>query len=726
MVAGAGHAFAQAPDTGPDRYVVVQRVPRTQALHADGSPPTLAEDGFESIPVPVGVSTHAFLAGLRAQPDVLSAEEDAHVYAADIPDDPFYLRDQSPYLSQIGAPQAWSLETGSNSVVVAVLDTGLDLAHPEFAGRLWENTADAANDGTDRDGNGCINDRYGCRFINASRARTSICGYPADSRPTGAVTDDDSPKGGGAGSHGTMVSGVIGAAGDNGQGISGVAWNVRLMTVKVLDCGSGVGGAPVGDVFNVAQGIEYAVRNGARIINLSLASSPDDPSANSAVLRRAIQLALDYGVIIVAAAGNHRPGDSNVAPGYPAAYTEYPNVVAVGASDNLNGNTWATYSNYGPALDIAAPGNKIVSTVRSDIGWTNPYGQIGSSDDGYAGGTSFAAPLVSGTFALMVSRNSRLTAQEYVELAKAAATPATPAPHGQNWAGAGILNIGGAVARVPLSITGAALRDWRDAPAGTEIRAYIDGNDCGSTTSKLFGVVSNYTIVVKSAAQLPGCGAPGKTVQLTIAGQPAYPTFVWGGQNEDLAIVKGSDVSTISPPPGGIIVQSLNGSWSNIASFEPVQSAQSALASLPLPWDAAYRWNPDKPGFLGTPGGYDRYIRAVPSVSDWETVYQYDTYWVNAPAGAVATINPNPAAGRVVQLKQGWNNFVYTGASRKVAEALSEIGGKYTEVLQYDNPNKQWLVYVPNQPRYLEDFGGLFKFKTYWIYMTQAGAITMN
>ena len=343
LVVGASPALAQTAPAGPDQYVIIQRIPSKHALHADGSRPTLAEEGWQTLPVPAGMTTNEFLSKLRARPDILSAEPDAPVYAADLPDDP-YFRDQAQYLTQIGAPQAWDLETGSNSVVVAVLDSGLDLTHPDFAGRLWENPADAYSDGVDHDGNGCINDRYGCRFINFTRARATICGY-GDSQPNGAVMDDDGPPHTNAtGSHGTLVSGVIGAAGNNGIGVTGVAWNVKLMTVKVLDCGTGIGGAPQGDVSNVAQGIEYAVRNGARIINLSLASSPDDPNANSPLLRRAIQLAQDYGVIVVAAAGNHPPG-GNVAPGYPAAYTDYPNVVAVGASDNLNGNTWAPYSN---------------------------------------------------------------------------------------------------------------------------------------------------------------------------------------------------------------------------------------------------------------------------------------------------------------------------------------------------------------------------------------------
>lgn len=714
-----------APPEPPSEFVVVQFASRMAPLTSADEPPTLAEQGYVQLPVPKGKTAAQYATELRAKPDVLYAEPDAPVYAADVPNDPFYREHQAQYLEQIGAPQAWDLATGSKDIVVAVLDSGLDLSHPEFAGRLWENPADAYNDGVDHDGNGCINDRYGCRFVTYKVANRDACGYTSNTA-TGAVMDDDGPPRSGYGSHGTFVSGIIGAAGNNNQGVAGVAWNVKLMTVKVLDCGSGAGGVPQGDMFDVARGIEYATKMGANIINLSIASPPGDLSGDTPTLRSAIQRAQDAGVIIVAAAGNHQPGATRVGTGYPAAYTDYPNLIAVGASDNLNGNTWAPYSNYGPAIDFAAPGNKISSTLRSDIGLATPYGEVGDATDGYSGGTSFATPLVSGMFALMMSRNPHLTAADYIQVARDSAMPAAPAPHGQNWAGSGIINIGQAVARLPMSITGSALKDWKDVPAGTDIRALIDGNECGSAASTSFGVVSRYSIQVKSRLQQQDCGSPGKTVQLTIAGQPAFPTFTWGGKDEDIGL-ENRDVSSISPPPGAVVVQTLNGAWSNIASFEATGPAESVFSSLPTPWSGAYHWDPAKPSLDSSPGAYVHYFRDVPAaVNDWNIVQQYDSFWVNGPAANLASINPSPPAGRVLPLRPGWNNFVYTGTSKQVSDALKEISGKYSEVLQYDNASQRWLVNIPGQRRYLQDFGGLFKLKVYWIYMTDAGAITMN
>lgn len=718
--AAAGARPGRAVAEAPDEYVVVQYDTgrSIEDLGPDGLPPTLAERGYRQVRVPKGRSAESYAAELRAQPGVLYAADEEKVYAAAVPNDSFYQTSQAAYLSGINAPAAWDLSTGSNQVIVAVLDTGVDAAHPEFAGRLWENPVDNQTDGIDRDGNGCTNDRYGCRFVNLTSANQAVCGY-SESTATGAVRDDHGTSPTNIGSHGTMVSGIIGAAGNNGTGVTGVAWNVRLMTVKVLDCGSGPGGAPTGSPFNVAQGIDYAVRMGARVINLSLATPAGSLSGDIPYLREVLQTAQNAGVIVVAAAGNHIPGSSEVGTGYPAAYTQYANLLAVGAADNLNGNVWASYSNYGPAIDFAAPASKLATTARSDIGLANPY----ATDD--SGGTSFAAPLVSGMFALMISRNSKLNAGDYIQIARDTASAAPAAAHGQNWAGSGIINIGAAVARVPMTVTGSPLRDFRDVPAGTAIEAYVDATLCGQANADAFGRLSRYTLKVKTNAELPGCGQPGKTVQVYIGGAPAVPVLPWGGQNEDLGLLN-KDLSTVSPPPGAVVVQALNGSWANIAHLENSGQLPGAASSLPMPWNAIYRWDPLK-RLLDRPGAYQRFYRNAPAyASDIATINQYDAYWVDGPPTNVASINPNPAPGRTIQLHPGWNNVTYTGTARSVADALSTISGKYQQVLQYDNATNAWLSYLPGQPRYLNDFGGLFTLKVYWVLVSEDLTLTMN
>lgn len=721
-VAGRSQAGIAAPAAPPpDEYVVVQFAGGAdyQQLRAEGAPsPTLEEQGFRQLAVPKGMTRDHYLAELRARPDIRSAEPDPDVYATSVPNDPYFVN-QASYLTQIGVPTAWDLATGSNTVVIATLDTGLDLAHPDFAGRLWENLADAGTDGIDRDGNGCVNDRYGCRFVDIDSANVAGCGYTS-SAATGAVMDDHGKSATDLQhSHGTVVAGIAGAAGNNGVGVTGIAWNVKLMTVKVLDCGPGPRG-PHGYMSRVAQGLQYAVRMGANIINLSLAS--DSPNDDIAPMRAALQMAQDAGVIVVAAAGNHGPGDP-VGVGYPAAYTEFSNLIAVAAADNKSGMTWATYSNYGPAVDFAAPASGIVSTARTDLGLGNPYVSTGDT-----GGTSVATPFVTGMFALMMSRNSRLGAATYIQIARDTATFAPPAPHGQPWAGSGIINVGAAVARVPMSINGSALRDWRDIAGGVEVKATIDGQECGKTATQLFLQQSRYDLRVKSDAELSGCGAPGKTVQLSIGGVSAQPAFTWGGQNQDLAFAN-RDISTVSPPPGAVVVQTLNGHWSNIAHLDPGGSLPGSVSGLPTPWSTIYKWDPAKLS-LEKLGAYARFVLDAPSyVNDYPTAQTYDAYWVNAPAANPASINPNPPPGRTITLQPGWNNFTYTGNSREVSDALSTIAGEYTEVLHYDNAGERWLAYTPGLSaagRFLNDFGGLFKLQVYWVYMTEPATLTMN
>ncbi len=708
-------AAAQAPFA--DDYVIVQYDRGVSAAERsnDKTPKALAELGYKAVPVPPGRNRSDFIAELRRTGGFASVELDVPVFAAAVPNDPYYGPNQAPYMAPIGVPAAWDLATGRDTIVVAVLDSGLDFGHPDLQGRFWENTRDMTADGIDDDGNGCIDDRFGCRFIRLSPERAQYCGYTTDV-PTGAVADDHGKPGTPAHSHGTLVAGIIGARGDNNVGVSGIAWNVRLMTVKVLDCGlPSRQFIASGDMARVAEGIDYARRMGANIINISLTGK--DSTADLSILRDAIAAAQAQGIIIVAATGNIAPGDPNHSPGFPAAYTQFSNVVAVGSADNLNGNAWATYSNYGPAVDFAAPGTDVVSTVRSDLGG-NPYG----ADSG----TSFSTPLVSGMFALMWSRNSRLTAPELLQVARAAAMPPAPAPHGEAWAGAGVVNIGDAVRRVPFTLTGAALHDWRDVPPNSDVRAFVDGTFCGAAATAL-GVVARFALLVKSEAEQSGCGAPGKQVQIYINGNgPAVPAFTWGGRNADIG-QENRDVSTVSPPPGPLVIQQLGSGWSNLAHLEDTGNPKAMLAYVPVPWTAAFHWEPGLPAFDGTTGRYARFVPDAPDyVSDWGVVQTYDAFWVNGPPTNIATVNPEPELPRTVSLNSGWNNLVYVGQNRSMADALGELDKKYTMVLQFDNRTQRWLRHIPAQPRYLNDFGGMFQLNVYWIYLTEPATLTMR
>ncbi|HMS58742.1 MAG TPA: hypothetical protein PKA49_07790, partial [Tepidiformaceae bacterium] len=255
--------------------------------------------------------------------------------------------------------------------------------------------------------------------------------------------------------------------------------------------------------------------------------------------------------------------------------------------------------------------------------------------------------------------------------------------------------------------------------------ATVNGVECGTTTTAAFGPRATYTLKVKADGERNGCGAPGRTVQIAIGGLPAVPTFPWAERDQDLGSAA-RNITSVSPPPGAIVVQQLGASWSNVAHLEPSGQLPNALSSLPSPWTALLKWDPLKP-FLETKGAFARFVKGAPAyVNDLPRLEQFDAYWVDGGAANVATLNPNPAPGRVVSLQPGWNNFVYTGQAREVQEALSAVAGKYTQVLQYDNQSGRWRSHLPGQPSYVNDFGGLFQFQVYWVYMTSAGTVTMN
>lgn len=279
------------------------------------------------------------------------------VYTASvIPNDTNY---SSLYgMGKIDAPEAWETNTGSQDIVVAVVDTGIDYTHPDLAANIWTNPGEKSGNGIDDDGNGYIDDIYGYDFYNE------------DSDP---YDDND---------HGTHCAGTIGAVGNNGQGVVGVSWNVSLMGLKFL------GASGSGTTFDAIRAIDYAIDNGARVINASFGGGGYD-----AALEDAVQRAADEGVLFVAAAGNDGTNNDTF-PSYPASFpVNY--LLSVAATDGTDSLTW--FSNYGStSVDVAAPGSAIRSTV--------PGGGYQSFS-----GTSMAAPHVAGLAALLLAENPSLT-----------------------------------------------------------------------------------------------------------------------------------------------------------------------------------------------------------------------------------------------------------------------------------------------------------------------------
>ncbi len=297
-------------------------------------------------------------------------------------------------LSAVHAPQAWQLTQGSDDIVVAVIDSGIDRTIPVLADRMWRNPDEVPGNGIDDDGNGYVDDVYGWDFRD---------------------DDPDSLSGTPIHGHGTFVAGLIAAAFDAATGAGGVAPRVRLMDLRFLDSRALFYAR---DWRKLAAAIDYAVDNGARVINLSVYAKLTPP----AYVRDALRRAVAHGVLVVGIAGN----DGTDRVGY---FGKWPEVLAVGAVDR-NGRP-ARFSNRGPEVDLAGPGVQVVSF--------SPGGELVAGS-----GTSFAAPHVAGTAALLLSLHPDLSLEELVELLTGTAED-LDAPGPDPATGAGLVDAGAAV-----------------------------------------------------------------------------------------------------------------------------------------------------------------------------------------------------------------------------------------------------------------------------------------
>ena len=298
----------------------------------------------------------AAIESLEAQPEVLYAEPNyLYSVSAVTPDDPSYSQQWALGTSSAGiaAPATWARTTGSSGVTVAVVDSGVQLDHPDLAPNVWQNTGEVAGNGIDDDGNGYTDDRLGWDW----------------------VTDDSDPTD--QHGHGTHVAGIAGARGNDAIGVAGTSWSSKIMALRVLDENG------VGSSFDIAQAFRYAGRSGVKVVNASLGGDGYSRSVADAV-------AAAPGTLFVVASGNGGSdgvGDDNdVNSSFPCNLT-LANVICVAASNQLG--QLSPFSNYGAQnVDLAAPGSNILSTLP-----TNRWG--------YASGTSMATPFVAGAAALL-------------------------------------------------------------------------------------------------------------------------------------------------------------------------------------------------------------------------------------------------------------------------------------------------------------------------------------
>ena len=345
---------------------------------------------------PISTDLHALKVAYAAQP-LIEAAEFNYLRPAQateiIPNDPRF--EEQWNLPLINMPRAWAIEKGDPSVIIAIVDSGVDYKHQDLASQIWVNVDEIPDNGIDDDGNGYIDDVRGWDFTDAPNVAGEGDFMDSDNEPL-----DES-------GHGTHVAGIAGAAVDNGIGVAGVAWNCTLMPVR---SGGGIGGGTRQQDDDSSAGIVYAVDNGARVINMSWGSRE-----RNFVIRDVIDYAYARGVLLVAAAGNDL--DSTVI--FPASYRK---VIAVAATAQNKQRFYQ--SNFGAAIDIGAPGNVILSTQIN-----NAYRLLT--------GTSMATPHVAAVAALIMSKRPNLTHEEVRAILVSTADPITESP---DLVGAGNLN----------------------------------------------------------------------------------------------------------------------------------------------------------------------------------------------------------------------------------------------------------------------------------------------
>ena len=382
-----------------DRIIVKLKPGADQALDADSiaeeivrAPGARAErltsgqrDVAQLIHLNRGVSVEDAVRRANADPRVEYAEPDYFVYALDtVPNDPFFSQmwglsslgcsfcDASQQLASIDATKAWDITTGSDNVVAVVLDTGVQLQHEDLSANAWVNPLEIAGNGVDDDGNGFVDDVNGWNIFDGNN-RTFI----------DAAQD----------AHGTHVAGSIGAVSNNGIGVTGVAWHVKIMSVKFLGGAQGKG-----KTSDAVKGIRYAIDLRNRGVNVRVINASWGGGSESQALHQAISDANDAGILFVCAAGNDGD-DIDESPRFPASYSvDQSNAISVGAINQ--GGSLASFSNFGHAsVSVAAPGVSIYST----------YPGTGFGAYTAFNGTSMATPYVSGIAVLLWANEPSLT-----------------------------------------------------------------------------------------------------------------------------------------------------------------------------------------------------------------------------------------------------------------------------------------------------------------------------
>ena len=428
--------------------------------------------------------------------------------------DPLYQWYVESATAGVSLPAAWDLGKGNASTVIAVMDNGLDISHPDLASQVWTNAAEIPGNGIDDDLNGYVDDVHGWDFGRHDNDPSAEPMYD----PTDPFQVD-------LGFHGTFVSAVAVAATNNGEGIAGTGWNCHFMPLKLGDAAGQLTLEAVSEAFG------YMIDQGASVLNMSFGTA--DTTALP-YFQALVDDATAAGIVCVAAAGN----DGLDKRSYPAACD---NVLSVGATDDTNAR--ASFSNFGSWVDVAAPGAAMWSAIPqnyltdelSQIWYLLLFGWDGESPYMYGDGTSFASPLVAGVCGLLRAQNPSLSPQEVI---------------------AHIIQSGDVVAYdEPIGPRLNAYRALNEPVTAVEPTATPDGVSLGGAWPNPFGANTTIGFSISEAGpvRLSVFDVRGRMVRALIAGTlPAgRHTALWDGRASDGRVL-GSGVYFAVLERGGV------------------------------------------------------------------------------------------------------------------------------------------------------------------------------
>ena len=524
---------ATAPSFAPDRVLVkfksgvrAARASEALANAGVGKRRALGASGVSVVElVQKGRSVHDAIEKLRASGTVEHAEPDYLIQIdATTPSDPRFgelwgLHNVGQTGGTVDAdadgPEAWDLSTGDPEVVVAVIDTGVDYTHEDLADNMWRNPGETFN-GLDDDGNGYVDDVFG---INA-------------------ILDDGDPLD--DHSHGTHVAGTIGAVANNGRGVAGMSWHVKIMALKSFNAsGRGL-------TSDAVQCLEYARRMKQQHgVNLKLTSNSWGGAGLSQFLADEIAASGEAGILFVAAAGNDWCSDTDTDPHYPSSY-DLPNIIAVAATDA--DDELASFSHYGPtSVDLGAPGVTILSTTPG-----HTYRLMS--------GTSMATPHVSGAAALLWARNPQLDALDVKAVLLSSVDPLA-------------------------SLEGRMLTGGRLNAFFALLSCEVGGGALTVAPPDGFVVSSDGEVLVEAA--LSACATPitGATVSVVPSAGDPQPAFDDGG-DPDAEAGDGIYTAVWVPLAPGPVTLDIEATWPGGALFRSVSGSVSRyrIEEVPFEW----------------------------------------------------------------------------------------------------------------------------------------------